>query len=142
MKNRFLMMVILVLSIAGAVFSQVPPQGNYPGAANMMKNGKIIGKIIDASTNTPMEYANVTVYRQQDSKLITGGISNAAGSFVISELPYGAYYVEAAFIGFQKITVKDIKIIPNTTTIDMGTIKLTASNHQLGTVDVVADRPR
>ena len=142
MKKRFLMMVILVLSIAGAVFSQVPPQGNYPGAANMMKNGKIIGKIIDASTNTPMEYANVTVYRQQDAKLVTGGISNAAGSFVIGELPYGAYYVEAAFIGFQKITVKDIKIIPNTTTIDMGTIKLTASNHQLGTVDVVADRPR
>lgn len=142
MMKSFLIIMILFLSISGTVFSQATPPRDFPGAAGVPKNGKIIGKIIDAETSTPMEYANVTVYRKLDSKLVSGGISSVAGTFEIGELPYGIYYVEAAFIGFTKITVKDIKIIPNSTTVDMGTLKLAASNHQLGAVDVVAERPR
>lgn len=140
--KKILIVLFLFLSIAGTIFSQVSPAIKPGGMSNMPKNGKIIGKIIDAATSTPMEYANVTVYRKQDSKLVSGGISNVAGTFEIGELPYGAYYIEAAFIGFEKITVRDIKIFPNSTTFDMGTIKLAASNHQLGTIDVVAERPR
>ena len=142
MMKSLLMMMLLVLSIAVTAFSQVPPQREINGAANMPKNGKIVGKIIEAATNTPMEYANVTVYRKQDSKLVSGGISKESGSFEIGDLPYGVYYAVAAFIGFEKITIKDLKILPNSPTVDLGTIKLVASNHQLGAIDVVADRPR
>lgn len=142
MKN-FLIGLILILSTAGIVFSQVPPQGVRSGEmSNMPKNGKIKGKIIDAETKVPMEYANVAVYSNQDSKLVTGGISSANGVFEIDELPYGAYYVEAAFIGFEKIKVKDIKIQPNAQTFDMGTIELSVSRQQVGTAVVIAERNR
>jgi len=141
MKN-LLVGLILIFSITGPVFSQVSP-GARPGEmSNMPKNGKIKGKIIDAETKTPMEYANVAVYSAKDSKLVTGGISSANGTFEIGELPFGAYYVEAAFIGFEKITVKDIKILPNSIIYDMGTLALSVLRQQVGTAVVTAERGR
>ena len=145
--KKLLMALILFLSVVSASFSQVPPAGARPGgpAGGMNavpKNGKIIGKIIDTETQTPMEYANVSIFRKQDSKLVTGSITNASGAFVISDLPSGAYYVEASFIGFDKTTINDVKIVPNATTVDVGTIALAASRQQIGTVDVVAERNR
>ncbi|MDP2889445.1 MAG: TonB-dependent receptor [Bacteroidota bacterium] len=141
MKN-LLILLFLILSTAGVVFSQVPPAAPAAGMSAVQKNGKIKGKIIDADSKTPMEYANVAIYRKLDSKLVTGGMANGAGEFEIGELPMGAYYVEANFIGFEKTTVADVKIIPNATTVDMGTIELEVSRQQIGAVEVVAERNR
>ncbi len=140
--KKLLKTIALVLFIAITAYSQVPPGINSGGMSAAPKNGKIKGVVIDSETKTPMEYANVSVYRKQDSKLVTGGIANEAGVFEISELPLGAFYVEAEFIGFDKKTINDIKILPNSQTIDMGTITLDVSHQQVGTVDVVAERSR
>ncbi len=134
--------LIIMLSTTGIVLSQVPPPRTNPGLSNVTKNGKIKGKIIDAETKEVMEYANVAVYRQQDSKLITGGITNATGDFEISELAPGEYYVEANFIGFAMTKVKDVKISPNLTTVDMGTIELAVDRTRVEEVEVVAERNR
>ena len=143
MKTKNLLIVLLlILSAAGTVFSQVPPSVANPGGASLVKSGKIKGKIIDAETKAPMEYANVSIFNKQDSKLVTGGIANAEGMFEIPELPFGAYSVEAAFIGFEKTTVNDIKIAPGSHAVDMGTIELSVSRQQIGSVDVVAERNR
>ncbi len=143
MKNLLILMLLFISVVA---FAQVPPAGTGGGPRpreNMeAKNGKITGKIIDSDTKEPMEYANVSVFRKQDSKLVTGSITNASGGFLIDNLPYGAYFVEASFIGFDKTTVKDVKVIPNASTADIGTISLSASREQIGTVDVVAERSR
>lgn len=141
MKN-LLILLVLFLSTASVVFSQVPPAGFNPAAANMAKVGKVKGKIIDAETKAPMEYANVAIYRKQDSKLVTGGISTATGAFEISELPFGVYYVEANFIGFVKARIEDVKIIPNSTSVDMGTIELAVDRTKVAEVQVVAERNR
>lgn len=140
MKNLLILLLLIFLTV-GQTFSQVPP-ANSGGMGNMPKNGVIKGKIIDADTKTPMEYANVAIYNKRDSKLVTGGIANAAGVFEITELPLGVYYVEANFIGFKKTTVNNIKIVPNSTKVDMGTIELEVSAQKIEGVDVVADRNR
>lgn len=142
--RKLLIVLSLLLAIAGTTFSQVPP-GARMGAGGMNavpKNGKITGKIIDTETKEPMEYANVSVFNKQDSRLVTGSITNASGVFAIGDLPVGSYYVEASFIGFDKKTIGDVKIAPNAFTVDMGTIGLEASRQQIGTVDVVAERNR
>ncbi len=142
--RKLLIVLSLLLAVAGTTFSQVPP-GPRMGAGGMNavpKNGKITGKIIDTETKEPMEYANVSVFTKQDSRLVTGSITNASGAFVIGDLPVGAYYVEASFIGFDKKTIGEVKIAPNAFNVDMGTIGLEASRQQIGTVDVVAERNR
>ncbi len=141
MKN-LVIMLFLFLSTAATVYSQVPPAMATPGAGPAIKSGKIKGKIIDAETKAGMEYANVSIYRKQDAKLVTGAIANESGTFEIGDLPFGNYYVEAAFIGFEKTTIDEVKIQPNATNIDMGTIELAVSRQKIGTVDVVAERNR
>lgn len=141
MKN-VLVTIALVLFLITTGYSQVPPAATATGTAPMQKNGKIKGIIIDSETKTPMEYANVAIYRKQDSKLVTGSIANDKGIFEIGDLPYGAFYIEAEFIGFDKKTISDIKILPNAPTVDMGTIALEVAHQQVGTVDVVAERSR
>jgi outer membrane receptor protein involved in Fe transport len=141
MKN-FLILLFLSLVTAGVVFSQVPPAGFNPGAANLVKVGKVKGKIIDAETKAPMEYANVAIYRKQDSKLVTGGISTASGAFEVNDLPFGIYYVEANFIGFEKVKIDNVKIIPNATSVDMGTIELAVDRTKVSEVEVIGERNR
>lgn len=141
MKN-VLILLFLILLTTGSAYSQAPQYGSRGDMANMPKVGVIKGKIIDAETKTPMEYANIAVYSKRDSKLVTGGITNAQGIFEITDLPYGMFYVEAKFIGFETTTIKDIKIFPNSTVNDLGTIELAVSSQKLQTVDVVADRSR
>ena len=142
--NKSIFTLIITLLLSGAIYAQVPPARTAPeaGAAALAKNGKIKGAIIDSNTKTPMEYANVAVYRKQDSKLVTGGIADATGTFEIKDLPYGQYYIEAVFIGFDKKTISDVKINPNAPTAELGTIALDASNQQIGEVSVVAERNR
>lgn len=148
LKMKQMMKVMIVLMIAlltsGTIFSQAPAgMGSGPGGMSAApKLGKLTGKIIDAETKTPMEYANISVFRKQDSKLVTGTIANEAGSFELSELPFGAFYIEAAFIGFEKTTINEVKIIPNSTVVDLGTIELNVSRLQIGSVDVISERNR
>ena len=145
MKN-LMIVLFFILSTALAGWGQPPVQGRGAGMGTGMgaapKIGVLKGKVIDAESNAPMEYVNVVVFKKADSQLVTGGVTNVSGAFEIDELPFGVYYVEVNFIGFEKTTIKEVKIIPNTSTIDMGTISLAASREQIGTVEVVADRKR
>lgn len=140
--RSFIVVFIFILSISGSAYSQVPPETNQASLNALAKNGKIKGKIVDADSKTPMEYANISIYRKEDSKLVTGGIASETGTFEIGQLPMGDYYVEANFIGFEKTKVDNVKIVPHSTTIDMGTIELEVSRQQIGAVDVVAERNR
>jgi outer membrane receptor protein involved in Fe transport len=140
--NKLLNVILILLLISASVYAQVPSGVKPEGMASLPKNGKITGKIIDAESKAPMEYANISIFRKLDSKLVSGGIANATGSFEVGELPFGNYYVEAAFIGFEKTTIKDIKIFPTALAVDLGTISLAVSRKQIGDVDVVAERNR
>lgn len=135
----FLILAIFFLNVSG--YSQVSPEktGSSPVVP---KNGKVSGKVIDSDTNTPMEYANIMIYSKPDSKMVTGSISNQNGTFVLTNIPFGNYYLEASFIGFEKTVIDDIKIAPNSATVNIGDINLSASKQQIGTVDVVAERNR
>jgi outer membrane receptor protein involved in Fe transport len=139
--NKVLHVLPIILLAVTSVFSQVP-SGTKPGMAVLPKEGQITGKIIDATSNAPMEYANVAVYRKQDSKLVSGGIAKSDGTFQISGIPAGTYYVEAAFIGFEKKTIDDIKIGQGGSTVNLGTIPLASSSQKIGDVNVVAERNR
>lgn len=141
---RLVIVLLIFMIIPGTIFSQAPEVTNT-GAGGMNtppKIGKLTGKIIDSETKTPMEYANISVFRQQDSKLVTGTIATETGAFEINELPFGAFYLVADFIGFDKRTINEVKIIPNSAIVDLGTIELNVSRLQIGSVDVVAERNR
>ncbi len=139
-KNLFLVLLCF-LSVSLVGLAQ-PGPGSVNGMGNLQKNGKIKGRLIDGDSKVPMEYANVAIYKQGDGTLVTGGIGDVNGAFEIGNIPYGVYYVEANFIGYDKTMINDIKISPDKAVINLGDILLKPITEQLGTVEVVADRDR
>ncbi|MDT3696676.1 MAG: TonB-dependent receptor [Ignavibacterium sp.] len=92
-----------------------------------------MGKIIDASTDEGIPFANVLI----DGTTL-GAASDAEGNFVILNIPPGLYNVTASYIGYQKVTIKDITInVGFTTSLDF---KLNPGEITLEAVVVQGDR--
>lgn len=72
--------------------------------------GIISGKILDGQTDEAMEFATISVFRESDSTLVNGGITDTEGNFEIPNLPFGNYYLKAKFIGFEAQLIQNIEI--------------------------------
>jgi hypothetical protein len=107
-----------------------------------LRSGRIKGLIVDSHTQQPMEYANIAIYNKRDSSLVTGGITNSNGQFEIGGLGFGIYYAEANFIGYEKVSLPEFRIIPTNQTVDIGKLTLNSSSVEMEGIDVVADRQR
>ncbi|MDP4184666.1 MAG: TonB-dependent receptor [Bacteroidota bacterium] len=129
--------LILFFSIITTTLFAQNPRTSSSYSSTPLAGGTIKGKVIDASSNQPMEYTTVALYSVKDSALITGTISTPDGTFTISSVRLGRYYLILNFIGFQKRTIKDLQITQNQKNIDLGVIKLTPSGHTLQEVSVV-----
>jgi hypothetical protein len=91
------------------------------------------GRIIDADSGDPLEFANIALLNPPDSSLMTGGMTELDGSFEF-EAEAGTYIFRVGFIGyqsyFQNITIGDG---PN---VNFGRIRLTSDAADLEEVTV------
>ncbi len=134
--GKALLLLFLILNISAV--AQPPGEiENTPEAKAIVR-----GQIIDADTKQSMEYANISIYNPDDSSLVSGGITDSKGEFVIKQIDFGTYYAEANFIGFNKTRINNIRINSNNRQIDLGIIALEPSTQEIGAVNVVADRSR
>ncbi|HBH22743.1 MAG TPA: hypothetical protein DDY13_04900 [Cytophagales bacterium] len=104
------------------------------------KAGKIAGKVIDSETGMPLEFANIIIYDVQDSSMVTGSMADATGTFVVENLPFGQFYAEAKFIGYDKNQVSNIKLSPGQKVVNVGVIKVAPAVSQLEEIEVTAER--
>lgn len=95
----------------------------------------ITGKIVDAKTNEPLEYATV-VLKDIKTQQIGGGITDEKGNFKI-KTPKGTYDVRFEYISFKSITMSK-KVLDKT--MSFGTIKLKEDASTLDEVVVIAER--
>lgn len=106
------------------------------------KGGTISGRVLDASTNQPMEYVNVAVFRSADSTLITGTITTPDGQFKLDKIASGEYYLRLTFLGFENQYIKKVTVNAKSLQANLGDIKLAAAAAELGGVAIVADRAK
>lgn len=95
----------------------------------------ITGKVIDAGSRQPIDFANVSVSLVSDSVPLTGVVTDEDGSFFISSLPNGDYVVNISFMGYKDLR-KTVKLQGNA--IDLGKIVLREDSRALDEVEVVA----
>lgn len=133
---------LLFIWIFALLLTETTAQPTPTGRELSAPSGRIRGMIIDSGSQQPMEFANVAVYNRNDSMLVTGGITNGKGQFEIGGLNYGAYFVEANFIGYQKTRLTEITIEPSRLLVDIGRVALNNSTIAVGEVAVVAERQR
>ncbi|WP_405605284.1 TonB-dependent receptor domain-containing protein [Polaribacter sp. Asnod1-A03] len=95
----------------------------------------ITGKVIDANTNQPLEYATVVV-KNTKTQAVSGGITDMDGSFKVNTAK-GNYEISFEFISFktQKFPVQSI-----TTNKDLGIIKLAEDASSLDEVVLIAEK--
>ncbi|WP_195715216.1 TonB-dependent receptor [Ancylomarina sp. 16SWW S1-10-2] len=100
------------------------------------KIGIIHGIIKDINTDKAIEYATISVYNKEKSKLIDGTITNENGFFEIKKLKAGNYYIEVSFIGYEKKIIPNIVIRSYRRDANLNIIRLSHSCETLGEVVV------
>lgn len=128
----------LIIQFLIGFFLAIPAWGNPP--EDDSKAVRITGIVLDETSGTRMEFANIAVYSKSDSSLVSGGITNENGYFEITGVDFGEYYIEANFIGFGKTSIEDVVITKDDPDLDVGRIALRPSSVELEGVEVVADR--
>ncbi len=128
MKKLFL---LLLLASFVSIFSQ----------PNKYKiEGTISGKIIDSSSNKPVEFATISVINTKTKKVVNGGITNEKGFFKINKVKPGNYSLDISFIGYSSIKIDNVKVEKNNLNLNLGTLKIQEDSKTLSEVNVVADK--
>jgi len=138
MKNRvFIMLVIITLKIISS-----PVLASNNGAVYEMNVGSIVGKIVDETSGTPIEYASIVLYKSEDSSLVTGTTSDLEGNFKIEKIENGIYFLKITFIGFKDMYLNDLEISKNKKSISLGLIKISQTSTQINEVVVAGEKSR
>ena len=103
--------------------------------------GNISGKVIDAVTNQPVDYATVSVFKDGNTSPINGVVTDIKGSFAITNLNPGEYSIAVDFIGYQKKTMDHLTISATNANIALGTVLIAPIQNQLKTVEIVGKAP-
>jgi ferric enterobactin receptor len=103
------------------------------------ENPRITGKVVDAATADPLGYASVRLFKSVDSSFVTGAITDETGGFII-EAATGDYYALSEFIGYKSHFTSGIRLVAQSRTLSLTTIKLVASARNLEEVTVQAEK--
>ena len=96
----------------------------------------VTGTVTDSETNTPLEYATISVFNVNSEEAIDGVITDSNGEFSI-ELNKGNYDFKVEFISFK------IKYYRNTTVnnpLSLGTIELSIDENILDEIEVIGEK--
>ncbi len=106
---------------------------------NTFAQSEIGGRIFDATSNEPLEYASVAVYQVNDSALVTGAITNRSGNFKIDKLKPGRYYIQAQFLGYESKTTDEFSLAEGQT-LRIDPIQLEPSRQLVEEINVTGNR--
>ena len=102
--------------------------------ALLLAAGKIRGKVSDAGTGEVLVGANVVIVGTS-----MGAATNVSGEFVILNVPAGTYQLKTSYVGYQTITLSNIRVNNDLTA--EANFQLPAEGVTVATVEIVAERP-
>lgn len=119
MYNKFFSIAVSVLLISFTAWAQT---------------GKITGKVTDFETGEPLIGANVLILNTS-----YGAATNVNGEYIISMVPPGNYELRATYIGYQRVTIHNIRVVTGLTR----TVDFSVPSEAIATEEVViiAERP-
>ena len=127
MAKNYLFFTVLLISIAGQLNAQ------NAGKAT------IAGKVMEASTSTPLAYASIRVFNSSDSALVTGAVTNEKGLFSMTT-NFGRYYAIIDFIGFKPQYLPVFTLDKSKPSVDLGVVLLASSENALNEVVIQAEK--
>jgi outer membrane receptor protein involved in Fe transport len=125
MKKRFCPFLILIFLISAS--------------SGLLAQGKIniTGKVVEAYSQQPVEFATVMIADTKTENPITGTTTDIDGNFQV-EVESSDFYVEVSFIGFATKRVEEFQIDGNN--LDLGEIQMSENSQTLDEVTVRAEK--
>ena len=97
------------------------------------QTGRISGKIIDQQTGEALIGANIIIVGTS-----LGAASDVNGEYLVTNLNAGQYSVKASYIGYQDMTITNVRVTSGLTTRSSGTASTTTSARTSATVSPVS----
>ncbi|MEY4927743.1 MAG: hypothetical protein RI894_2179 [Bacteroidota bacterium] len=141
-KFSLLFFVIFRITVHAGFAQTMGGKGDEHGGKRPPAIGIITGKVLDANTKQPIEFATIAVIRQRDSTIIGGGVTDNKGVFTLTEIPFGRFKIKINFIGYKDFAYKDLVALkpPDNTRSDLGEILLAASAINLAEATVTSSK--
>ncbi len=138
MKEVLVSVLFVLINVIGFAHAENDNEISNPEP----KGGVITGKVLDDKSNQPMEYSSIAIYSLTDSSLLTGTVSNTEGDFIIKEVPFGEYYLEIQYIGYDKQVLGPVAVSRDKRSFDIGEISLAINTRNIEEVEIVARQKR
>jgi iron complex outermembrane receptor protein len=119
--------------------AQRPAMQGMQGGGKMPAIGRIYGKVIDAASKQPVEYATITLLAMQKDSVITGALAQANGDFSLEKLPFGRFRLRIQFVGYKPL-IQPVTVTPNNVEQDIGNIRVEQDTKNLKEVTVTAEK--
>jgi outer membrane receptor protein involved in Fe transport len=126
MKKTFLLYLTLLFSLLTAGAAEAVP-------------GSIKGKVIDAATKAPIEFANVSISKKQGGQVLKGTITDANGRFILGDLATGSYVLSVSYIGYNAHT-QTINLSDKQRSLNLPNIALKEDSKVMNEVEVVGQK--
>lgn len=94
----------------------------------------IKGKIVDSANQSPLDFVNVALIKQNTETPASGVVTDGNGNFVLPQVQKGKYTLRISFVGYNTI---EIPLIVSDKEQNLGVIKLTEDSKTLKEVQVV-----
>ena len=101
--------------------------------------GSLKGKVLD-SDGQPLPFANVLLYKAQDSSLVKAAYSDDNGEFFLTPLPAGAFWLKVSFSGLTTYE-SQVFTLTDGETKEMQVVKLEEMASEMETVNITAKKP-
>jgi outer membrane receptor protein involved in Fe transport len=102
--------------------------------------GSVSGIIIEKTSNSPLEFANVVIRSISDSTKYEGTVTDRKGQFAFDKLPLGDYRIVYSFIGFDKVETPVFTLSAKQMKLNLGKLYISETTAFLGEVSVTAQR--
>lgn len=105
MKKHILLFIVTVL-FSFHVQAQFPGGGGGAPGGKMPSIGHLYGKVLDAQTKEPVEFASVALLWYDKDSAVAGCLVKTNGDFSLDNLAFGAFRLRISFIGYKTIEQK------------------------------------
>jgi len=138
MKYGRILLLSLFLACFAMVTLQAQPEIQQSGSVTRT-SGSVTGSIVDAN-NTPLQYASINVKKVSDSTTVQYGVTDTEGKFNLEGIPFGKYFVEIQFIGYQKSVSAPFVISKENAVYKISKYKMSEKNKEIGEVVIKAQK--
>lgn len=99
-----------------------------------------MGKIVEGPGSAGVAFATVALLMPKDSSLANGAVADENGAFTIADVTPGTYLLRVTNMGYQTLYRPNVKLAPEASLLDLGSITIQAEAQKLAEVVVKGEK--